>query len=76
MLSEPRVIRCHQWRDVPSTHLEETVSKVFRRGLVLGLIACTAASVYAPDVAEAQTSLKVIVFPTLSNLSLFAAEHT
>jgi hypothetical protein len=56
--------------------LEETVSKVFRRGLVLGLIACTAASVYAPDVAEAQTSLKVIVFPTLSNLSLFAAEHT
>src|SRR6476619_6373128 len=54
----------HQWRDGPSTHLEETMSRVFRRGLVFGLIACTAASVYAPDVAEAQTSLKVIVFPT------------
>jgi ABC-type nitrate/sulfonate/bicarbonate transport system substrate-binding protein len=50
------------------------MSRVFRRGLVFGLIACTAASVYAPDVAEAQTSLKVIVFPTLSNLSLFAAQ--
>ena len=51
------------------------MSKVFRRGLVFGLIACTAAaSVYASDVAEAQTSLKVIVFPTVSNLSLFAAQ--
>ena len=50
------------------------MSRVFRRGLVFGLIACTAAGVYAPDVAEAQTSLKVIVFPGLSNLSLFAAQ--
>jgi hypothetical protein len=50
------------------------MSKVCRHGLILGLIACTAASVYAPDVAKAQTSLKVIVFPTLSNLSLFAAQ--
>jgi ABC-type nitrate/sulfonate/bicarbonate transport system substrate-binding protein len=33
-----------------------------------------AAGIQAPTAAEAQTPLKVIVFPTLSNLSLFAAQ--
>jgi ABC-type nitrate/sulfonate/bicarbonate transport system substrate-binding protein len=50
------------------------MSRIFRRGLVLGLLGCASACAYAPDLAEAQTSLKVIVFPTLSNLSLFAAQ--
>ena len=46
----------------------------FRTRLAFALIACAAVSIYAPDIAEAQTSLKVVVFPGLSNLSLFAAQ--
>jgi ABC-type nitrate/sulfonate/bicarbonate transport system substrate-binding protein len=50
------------------------MTRLGRRDLLLGLIASTAASVCTPEVAEAQTSLKVITFPGMSNLALFAAQ--
>jgi ABC-type nitrate/sulfonate/bicarbonate transport system substrate-binding protein len=54
--------------------MEETMRRGFRSRLAFVLIACAAVSIYAPNTAQAQTSLKVIVFPGLSNLSLFAAQ--
>lgn len=43
--------------------------------LVLGIFTYAAVSIYDPTVVEAQTPLKVISFPTLSNLSIFAAQR-
>jgi ABC-type nitrate/sulfonate/bicarbonate transport system substrate-binding protein len=44
------------------------------RNLLLGALAC-AAMVTTMSAAPAQTRLKVMVFPGLSNFSIFAAEH-
>src|SRR3989440_7561693 len=45
-----------------------------RRNLMLGALAC-AAMFGTMSAAPAQTHLKVMVFPGLSNFSIFAAEH-
>jgi ABC-type nitrate/sulfonate/bicarbonate transport system substrate-binding protein len=45
-----------------------------RRNLMLGALAC-AAMFGTTSSAAAQTHLKVMVFPGLSNFSIFAAQH-
>jgi ABC-type nitrate/sulfonate/bicarbonate transport system substrate-binding protein len=50
------------------------MNRISRRRIALGLIACASAYAFGPNLAAAQTPLKVIVFPTLSNLSIFAAQ--
>ena len=50
------------------------MSRICRRRMVLGSIALATAGGYVTDIAEAQTPLKVIVFPSFSNLGLFGAQ--
>jgi ABC-type nitrate/sulfonate/bicarbonate transport system substrate-binding protein len=59
---------------LPVTHWRKAVPKQPARTIMIGALAA-AAMWGAADLAQAQTKLKVMVFPGLSNFSIFAAEH-
>lgn len=50
------------------------MNRICRRKMILGSISLAVTSGCVTEIAEAQTPLKVIVFPTFSNLSLFVAQ--